>query len=106
MEPGFKEMVGVKWRSYSVQGNNITRFKDKLKLLKADLKIWNRDVFGCMDFSKKRIVKEIEAFDNQDDIISLGENEKLRRLELLSQLRLIDSKMESLCRHNFVKGVK
>jgi len=86
---------GGKWRSYCVQGNSITRFKDKLKFLKADLKVQNRDVFGCMDTSKKRIVKET---DNQDDISSISEDVKLRRMELISQLRLLDNKMESLCR--------
>ena len=95
LEPGFKEMVGDKWRSYCVEGNSTTRFKDKLKILKADLKVWNRDVFGYMDTSKKRIVEEI---DNQDDSNSLGEDDKLKRMELLSQLRVVDNKTESLCR--------
>jgi len=98
LESGFKEMVGVNWRSYCIQGNNITRFKEKLKSLKAGLKIWNRDVFGCMVTRKKRIVKEIEDIDNQDDTTSIGEKAKLRRTKLLSQMRLLDSKMESLCR--------
>jgi len=91
-------MLEVKWRSYCVQGNSITRFKEKLKLLKVDLKVWNRDVFGSMGTSKKRIVKEIEDIDNQDDTNSIGEEAMLRRMELISQLRFLDSKMESLCR--------
>ena len=98
LEPGFKEMVGVKWRSYNVQGNNMTKLKDKLKFLKVNLKIWNQDVFGCMDTSKKRFVKEIEVIDNLDDTTSICENAKLRRMVLISQLRLLDSKIESLCR--------
>jgi len=53
MESGFKDFVKEKWRVYSVQGNSISIFKDKLKLLKADLKEWNRSVFGCLDSKKK-----------------------------------------------------
>jgi len=51
-----------------------------------------------MDTSKKRIVEETEDIDNQDDSTSIGEEANLRRTELISQLRLLDSKMESLCR--------
>jgi len=45
MEPGFKEMVRAKWNTYAPQSNNITKLKDKLKCLKFDLKVWNREVF-------------------------------------------------------------
>ena len=48
MEPGFKEFVKEKWGTYSVQGNSISKLKDKLKLLKTDLKEWNKNVFGCL----------------------------------------------------------
>jgi len=78
-EPGFKELVQEKWSSYVVQGNNVSRLKDKLKLLKEDLKMWNRDVFGCMDINKNRIVKEIEALEIQDENNSTDEDAKLKR---------------------------
>jgi len=55
-EPGFKVMVKDKWESYQVQGNSMSSFKDKLKLLKADIKEWNRNVFGCVESNKKRIL--------------------------------------------------
>ncbi|XP_068475080.1 uncharacterized protein [Phaseolus vulgaris] len=55
-EPGFKVMVKDKWESYQVQGYNMSIFKDKLKLLKADIKEWNRNIFGCVESNKRRIL--------------------------------------------------
>jgi len=55
MEPGFKDMVTAKWGMYTVQGDSITKLKDKLKLLKRDLKAWNSEVFGLLDNEKKRV---------------------------------------------------
>ena len=56
-------MVKEKWKSYSVQGNKIMMFKEKLKLLKIDMKLWNKDVLGNLDTTKKRILQEIEDLD-------------------------------------------
>jgi len=39
MEMGLYGMVKEKWQSYVVQGNEITKLKDKLKRLKGDLKV-------------------------------------------------------------------
>jgi len=46
LELGFKEWVSNRWNSFSIQGNNISKLKDKLKMFKFDLKVWNREVFG------------------------------------------------------------
>jgi len=56
MDRGFNGMVKDKWSSYSTQGNALTVIKEKLKRLKGDLKVWNRDVFGNMETSKKSIL--------------------------------------------------
>ena len=79
LEPGFLAMVKEKWDSYSMQGNYFSRLKDKLKNLKADLKVWNRDVFGCMETNKKKILKEIDDLDTQDDCADLDDCEKQKR---------------------------
>ena len=101
MEPGFKEFVKEKWCSYNVQGNSISKLKDKLKLLKADLKEWNKNVYGCLETKKKKILRQIEDLDVNDDNNFLEEHNQLRRMELFSQLRLIDKQVESLCRQKF-----
>jgi len=38
----FKEFVRLSWSSYKVIGGGIFIFKEKLKKLKADLKVWNK----------------------------------------------------------------
>ena len=42
----FLEFVRVEWTNYEVQGGGMYIFKEKLKKLKADLKVWNKEVFG------------------------------------------------------------
>ena len=42
-----------------MEGNCIFVLKEMLKLLKADLKVWNRSVFGCVESDKRRIEMEI-----------------------------------------------
>lgn len=98
VEPGFKELVKEKWNSYEVYGNGISNFKDKLKLLKRDLKEWNRSVFGNLEDNRRKIMKEIEKLDIKDANCDLSEGENMRRLELLSQQKLVEKKQESLSR--------
>ncbi|XP_068486341.1 uncharacterized protein [Phaseolus vulgaris] len=97
-EPGFTAMVKGKWESYQVEGNSIFALKEKMKLLKADLKVWNRSVFGCVESDKRRIEMEIENLDGEDDIDTLEDEGRLRRLELLSQLGLVNKKLDSMYR--------
>jgi len=33
--------------------------------LKGDLKVWNRDVFGIIESTKKKILEELEVLDCQ-----------------------------------------
>jgi len=96
LEPWFWEMVKGKWESYYASGNPLSRFKDKLKFLKAYLRIWNREVFGCMDSKKNRIMKEIKDLDIQDDDFGLEGSAREKRAELLSQLCMINKNIESI----------
>jgi len=98
MEPEFKDLVKGKWNNYEVQGNSMSRLKDKLKLLKKDIKEWNKSVFGNIEECKREIMMEIENLDVKDAECDLLEGEKLRRWELLSQKKSLDKKMESLNR--------
>jgi len=95
-ERGFCEMVKDKWCSYSVQGSDIHMFKEKLKRLKGDLKTWNRDLFGNIVSSKKKILQEIEEFDCQDCSGDITVTGRVRRCELVCSLREIDKKLDSL----------
>jgi len=35
-----------KWKEYEIQGNGMVVFKEKIKCLKRDIKVWNKEVFG------------------------------------------------------------
>jgi len=91
MERGFSEMVKEKWQSYSVHGDVITNLKDKLKLLKGELKIWNKEVT-----TKESILREIESLDSQDLNGGSGDRGRMERMELLNRLREVDRKIDSL----------
>ena len=75
LEPGFKDLVKGKWNNYEVQGNRMSRLKDKLKLLKTDIKEWNKSVFGNIEECKREIMMEIENLDVKDAECDLLEGE-------------------------------
>ncbi|XP_068485324.1 uncharacterized protein [Phaseolus vulgaris] len=97
-EKGFMKMVKDRWSAYPAQGNSFMKVKDKLKWLKGDLKVWNRDTFGNMETKKKRILQEIEDLDCQDCNGNFVESERLRRIDLVGHLKEIDNKLDSLLR--------
>ena len=98
MDPGFKDLVKALWNSYTVQGDHITVLKDKLKILKCDLKEWNRDVFGHLITERKRVLFEIDNLDNQDDGTEFEDQGRMKRLDLIGQLNVLNKKTESLYR--------
>jgi len=92
----FDNFVKDKWGSYLVQGNKILVLKEKLKMLKSDLKGWNKVVFGYTDKIKADIMNKIQELDIRDDEDELDENKIRERRELLSQLQDINMRNESL----------
>ncbi|XP_068503978.1 uncharacterized protein [Phaseolus vulgaris] len=96
LERGFNEMVKEKWISYPRKGNAMVNVKEKLKILKGDLKIWNKEVFGNVYTRKKEILQEIEDLDCMDCLNDLNEGDRLKRAALVSRLKENDKKIESL----------
>jgi len=47
-----------------------------------------------LDTTKQNILKEIEVLDNQDDNSDLKDNSNLKRMDLVSQLRVLNNKMD------------
>jgi len=47
-DSGFKVFLRERWPNYEVQGGGMYIFKEKLKKkkLKANLKVWNKEIFG------------------------------------------------------------
>jgi len=92
----FENFIKSKWESYVVQGNEIIVLKEKLKMLKNDLKGWNKDVIGHIYKIKLDILRNIQKLDMRDDVDGLDENKIRERRELLSQLQDINERNESL----------
>ena len=55
-------------------------------------------MFGDINTSKKRILQEIEVFDCQDCNGTLTDSDRLKRCDLVSRLRELDKKLDSLIR--------
>jgi len=90
------------WKSYLSQGNAIKGLKEKFKLLKADLKTWNRDVFGNLNSIKMSILQDIEKYDCQDCNGQAVESERQIKTDLVRRLWETDSKLESLLRQKAI----
>ena len=106
-EKGFCEMVRDKWFVYSIEGSGFSRLKEKLKRLKSDLKVWNRDVFGNIHTRKKNILEAIKDLDDQNCVGSLSDCDRVKRYELICDLWEIDKKLDSLmCQKARIKWLK
>ncbi|KAL8511127.1 hypothetical protein ACS0TY_017812 [Phlomoides rotata] len=77
--PNFKEFVSNKWVNYIVDGWGSFIVKEKLKLLKADLKEWNKQVFGNLDEKIERHKQAIHELDLIDDVFGLEDNEIVKK---------------------------
>jgi len=80
------------------QENVIKGLKEKFKLLKANLKTWNKEVFENLNSIKKSILQDIENLDCQDSHGSPVESERHLRTNLVRRLWETDAKIESLYR--------
>jgi len=52
----FRVTVKILWGSYVVKGNGTWVLKEKLKRLKGDLNVLNKEVFGDINKTKKSIL--------------------------------------------------
>ncbi|XP_028087092.1 uncharacterized protein LOC114287836 [Camellia sinensis] len=75
----FGERVRGWWDSYTVLGNLSCRLVQKLKLLKIDLRQWNREVFGKLQTQKVLILTVLQGLDEKDDRGILFEEDMARQ---------------------------
>lgn len=54
-----KAFMEEKWRECKAEGWMAHIVKDKLKYLKEQLKVWNKEVFGFVDLNIEQISKEL-----------------------------------------------
>jgi len=90
-EQDFNEMLKNVWTQDrnmdDHRSNSLERLKNKLKGLKKEIKLQRGEVFVSEKFKRQQILDEIEAIDTCDDDDILHEDKRVRRIQLLSDLR-------------------
>jgi len=83
---GFVDKVHLWWESYSFQGSPSFIFSQKLKDLKIDLKRWNDQEFGNVEFRKKMHMEDLCALDRLEEQRGLTPEEKARKCGVIRDL--------------------
>ena len=78
---GFKDLIGGWWQGIVVRGSPSYRLAVKLKGLKQNLKIWNKEVFGSLERNKAEALQQVEHWDLVEGERSLTEEELCRKKE-------------------------
>ena len=58
----------------------------KLKALKEDILLWNRQEFGNVEWQKKQLLEELKKLDAKEGDLGLTDGEKGHRAALRSQV--------------------
>jgi hypothetical protein len=80
------DRVRLWWFSYRFQGSLSFIFTQKLKALKVDLKRWNEQEFGHVEFLKKAPLEELSALDRLEEERGLASEEKVRKCLVIRDL--------------------
>jgi hypothetical protein len=77
--PDFVPFVETCWKGFVVSGKKAFVLKEKFRLLKEHLKLWNKEVFGFLDLNIEKTVKELNDFegllggDDPDSLLTIRE---------------------------------
>jgi hypothetical protein len=63
--PDFLEVVKNCWEKANIQGKRAYILKEKLKIVKETLKVWNKEVFGIIDLNLEKTVQELNELEDQ-----------------------------------------
>ena len=66
--------------------------KEKCKRLKLEIKRWNKKVYARDNNARQTLIVKIAVLDQCDDDGNLTEEKRIERVELLSQLRIMEEK--------------
>ncbi|MCH85435.1 cytochrome P450, partial [Trifolium medium] len=104
---GLRDFVTRVWCRPSTHGWMAYRLKEKLKALKGDLKIWNHEVFGNLDYSIELVTEVIKDLDLKAERGPLSREEIDDRskgfTELWRLLKCRDSQMFQRSRSRWLK---
>ena len=76
--PGFIDKVRAWWSSYSFDDTPSFVLAQKLKTLKGDLKIWNKQMFGDVDVKRQQLECELQLLDEKESESSLSDDDRRR----------------------------
>jgi hypothetical protein len=83
---GFVDKVKVWWSNYPLMGSPSFVLASKLKALKEDLKVWNRDVFGDVNLKQLQLTAELTHLDEKEECGGLSSAERESRKAVLVEL--------------------
>jgi len=69
--PGLSKIVAPSWGSRELVGWLAVRLSEKFKRLKSELKRWNVEVFGNLEFRISQLVEHIKILDLKENRRSL-----------------------------------
>ena len=79
---GFVDRV-QKWQNgYSFVGLLGFVLAKKLRVLKVDLKKWNKEEFDDLAFRKKNLLTELMGLDVREELLGLSNGEQFRRIQI------------------------
>ena len=86
---GFQDKIQGWWSSYSFNGPPSLVLARKLKALKEDLKIWNKEVFGDVGLKKKCVMDDILKLEEKEFRGGLSDEKHLQRDHLKADWDLL-----------------
>ena len=81
----FLDKIQGWWSNYSFSGPPSLVLARKLKALKEDLKIWNKEVFGDVGLRKKEVMAEIGKLDEQEFQGVISDEDRVQRDQLRAE---------------------
>lgn len=63
---GFKDLIRNWWEGYSAQGSFSHILAIKLRALKQDLRVWNKEVFGNVYTKKLAALSQLGVWDAKE----------------------------------------
>ena len=74
-DESFKDLIKDWWRNMRFNGTRSYIILEKLKALKSRIKIWNREVFGKVEDSKKAALARVDFWDEMEGQRTLSSEE-------------------------------
>lgn len=82
----FEDRVDAWWNGYVVTGTPSFRLASKLKMLKGDIRKWNKEVFGRVEVKIRELINEVGEMERVEALRALEESERVRKEEANQEL--------------------